>query len=188
MKYRYHASFSLYCHPCRVAFALQRIFLGKFTCLSELFLTVKVYHECAGHDMGSKMPIQLSYDLQHCRTAATVLKRSKSKTTAFILIIYQFILHLLVFTEHYVCVHVCVYLCSNCVCFRVCLCLSPLCLWLLVCACVLQCVLLDGRRDLLPSRSGWGGEFLRVPAGLLVHKPGIACPHKHVEVAKHLEE
>lgn len=24
-----------------------------------------------------------------------------------------------------------------------------------------------------------------MPAGLLVHKPGIACPHKHVEVAKH---
>lgn len=50
---------------------------------------------------------------------------------------------------------------------------------------MLQCVL-DGRRDLLPCRSRL--EFLRVPTRLLVNKPGIACPHKHVEEAKHLEE
>lgn len=47
---------------------------------------------------------------------------------------------------------------------------------------------LDGRRDRLSSRSGLGGEFLGVPAGLLVHKPGISSPNEHVEEAEHLEE
>lgn len=48
--------------------------------------------------------------------------------------------------------------------------------------------MLDGCRDLLPPRSGLRGELLGVPASLLVHEPGIARPHEHVEVAKHLEE
>lgn len=48
--------------------------------------------------------------------------------------------------------------------------------------------MLDGCRDLLPSMARLGGEFLRVPASLLVHKPSVARPHKHAEVAKHLEE
>lgn len=47
---------------------------------------------------------------------------------------------------------------------------------------------LDGCRDLLSSGSGLGGEFLGVPAGLLVHKPGIYSPNEHVEEAEHLEE
>lgn len=55
-------------------------------------------------------------------------------------------------------------------------------------SCVLCLDELDGRGDVLPSRSWLGREFLRVPTGLLVHKPGVARPHKHVEVAKHLEE
>lgn len=46
--------------------------------------------------------------------------------------------------------------------------------------------MLDGCRDLLPSRSGLRGEFPGVPTGLLVHKPEVARPYKHVEVAKHL--
>lgn len=58
-----------------------------------------------------------------------------------------------------------------------------------LCACV-QCLVagLDGCRDLLPSRSGLGGELPGVPAGLLVHKPGVSSPNQHVEEAKHLEE
>lgn len=53
-----------------------------------------------------------------------------------------------------------------------------------------QCLVagLDGCWDLLSSGSGLGGEFLRVPAGLLVHKPGISSPNEHVEEAEHLEE
>lgn len=51
-----------------------------------------------------------------------------------------------------------------------------------------QCLLavLNGRRDLLPSGSGLGGEFAGVPARLLVHKPGVSGPDQHVEEAEHL--
>lgn len=58
-----------------------------------------------------------------------------------------------------------------------------------LCACV-QCLVagLDGCRDLLPSWSGLGGEPPGVPAGLLVHKPGVSSPNQQVEEAKHLEE
>lgn len=48
--------------------------------------------------------------------------------------------------------------------------------------------MLDGCRNLLPSMPWLGDEFLGVPTSLLVHKPGVAHPHEHVEVAKHLEE
>lgn len=47
---------------------------------------------------------------------------------------------------------------------------------------------LDWRWDLLSSRYWLGGEFLGVPTGLLVHKPGISRPNEHVEEAKHLTE
>lgn len=47
---------------------------------------------------------------------------------------------------------------------------------------------LDRCRGLLSSGSGLGREFLGVPAGLLVHKPGISSPNEHVEEAKDLEE
>lgn len=53
-----------------------------------------------------------------------------------------------------------------------------------------QCLVagLDGCWDLLPSWSGLGGEPPGVPAGLLVHKPGVSSPNQQVEEAKHLEE
>lgn len=57
-----------------------------------------------------------------------------------------------------------------------------------LCVCVALHCMLDGRRDLLPSRSALRREFLGVPTGLLVHKPCVARPQKHVDVAKHLEE
>lgn len=47
---------------------------------------------------------------------------------------------------------------------------------------------LNCRRDLLSSGSGLGGEFPGVPAGLLVHKPGVSGPDEHVEEAEHLAE
>lgn len=45
---------------------------------------------------------------------------------------------------------------------------------------------LDWCGDLLPSGSGLGSELLGMPARLLVDKPSIGRPHKHVEVAKNL--
>lgn len=90
----------------------------------------------------------------------------------------------------------CMCVCSNygCLCTYVwrvrvdfCVCVS---LYVTVCVCLCCFILrwaLDGCRDLLPSRSRLRGDFLRVPTGLLVHKPGVACPNKHVEVAKHLK-
>lgn len=53
--------------------------------------------------------------------------------------------------------------------------------------CLLLC-LLDGSGDVLASRSRLRRDFLRVPACLLVHKPGVASPHEHVQVAKHHRE
>lgn len=52
-----------------------------------------------------------------------------------------------------------------------------------------QCLVavLNCRRDLLSSGSRVGGEFPGVPAGLLVHKPGVSGPDEHVEEAEHLE-
>lgn len=61
-------------------------------------------------------------------------------------------------------------------------------MWLGFLCCFMSYCVLDGCRDLLPSRTGLRGEFLGVPAGLLVHKPGVARPYKHVEVAKHLDK
>lgn len=55
-------------------------------------------------------------------------------------------------------------------------------------ACVAVSSTLDRCRNLLPSVQRGGGELLGVPASLLVHEPGVPCPHKHVEVAEHLEE
>lgn len=50
---------------------------------------------------------------------------------------------------------------------------------------------LDSSRDLLstPGPSPLlGSVLLRMPAGLLVHKPGVARPHDKIQVPKHLEE
>lgn len=52
--------------------------------------------------------------------------------------------------------------------------------------CVRDGVPLDGRGDLLPPGSGLGGEFPGVPAGLLVHEPGVPGPNEHVEETEHL--
>lgn len=82
----------------------------------------------------------------------------------------------------YVCVCVCV-----CVHLRVIFCMwhvHVFCVlyWVFVCICML-----DWRRDLVPSWSRLGWKFPGVPASLFVHKPSIERPHKHVKVAKHLD-
>lgn len=82
----------------------------------------------------------------------------------------------------YVCVCVCV-----CVHLRVIFCMwhvHVFCVfyWVFVCICRL-----DWRRDLVPSWSRLGWKFPGVPASLFVHKPSIERPHKHVKVAKHLD-
>lgn len=82
-----------------------------------------------------------------------------------------------------------------CMCVRVCVCVHLrviFCMWHVHVFCVLYrvfvCIcMLDWRRDLLPSWSRLGWKFPGVPASLFVHKPSIERPHKHVKVAKHLD-
>ena len=113
---------------------LQGCFSPLDDIFGEIYMSFRtvlknVYHESAGNDtIKTFQALKCQFNSpMTSKTVATVLKRSKSKIIAFISMIYQILLHLIVFTEHFVCVRacvcMCVYLCSNCGCLL----LSPLC-------------------------------------------------------------